>query len=289
MKKRILIILIIVIVITLIITLTYIKLKNTKSTPTKQIEKSCEIEEYEYKNRKVFKIAPQENTTNNKTILYLHGGAYMAEMTKEHWSFIEKLVQDTGATVILPDYPLAPMYNYKDVFEMIEPLYIEMVNKIDSKNIILMGDSAGGGLCAALLEKLEETIPIPEKTILISPWLDVSMSNKEMEKVQPYDTDLNIESLKVAGISYAAGLNLKNYLVSPIYGDISKLKNVTIFTGTYDILNPDVYELEKKMNEIGESIEVKTYEQAKHNWVIMNNSEEDLIEQGYNDLCKIIN
>ena len=94
----------------------------------------------------------------------------MAEATSNHWEFIENLVDDTGATVILPDYPLTPKYNYKDVFNMVVPLYKEIQQKVDVSNeLIIMGDSAGGGLSLALLEKIsQEDIKMPKKTILIS-------------------------------------------------------------------------------------------------------------------------
>ena len=53
----------------------------------------------------------------------------VGEIENEHWNFVEKLIKDTNNTIILPDYPLAPKYTYKDVFNMIEPLYKEIVDK----------------------------------------------------------------------------------------------------------------------------------------------------------------
>ena len=105
----------------------------------------------------------------------------MAEVTKDHWDFIKKIVEDTNATVIVPDYPLAPKYTYKEVFNMMEPLYKEIVSKVDMEKFIVMGDSAGGGLALALEEKLsQEEIEMPEKTILISPWLDTRLTNPKI-------------------------------------------------------------------------------------------------------------
>ena len=81
-----------------------------------------------------------------------------------------------------------------------------------------MGDSAGGGMALALTQKIgKEELTKPSKTILISPWLDVTMENSEIKKVQEKDKMLNAEILKLAGISYAREENdTKNYLVSPI-------------------------------------------------------------------------
>ena len=67
-----------------------------------------------------------------------------------------------------------------------------------------MGDSAGGGLSLALLEKIsQEDIKMPKKTILISPWLDVRMDNPKIEQVKEQDKKLNKEALKIAGLAYA--------------------------------------------------------------------------------------
>ena len=216
----------------------------------------------------------------------------MAEATKQHWEFIEKLVDDTGATVIMPDYPLTPKYNYKDVFNIVIPLYKEIQQKVNaSEELIVMGDSAGGGLSLALLERLsqEENILMPKKTILISPWLDVRLNNPDIEKVQQYDKKLNKESLKLAGIAYAGNDGINDYLVNPIDGDLSRINNLTVFIGIDDILNPDVHKLKKKAEEINIDIDVKEYEEAGHIWIIDRDSNEEIVKKGYEDLINVIN
>lgn len=253
-----------------------------------EVEEVCKITVERYMERNVFIITPKEQKTDTK-ILYFHGGAYVAEATKQHWQFIEKMAKDTGATVILPDYPLTPKYIYSDVFEMIEPLYKDIVEKIGSEHLVIMGDSAGGGMGLALEEKIgKDGIPMPAKTILISPWLDVSLSNPHISEIQKLDTELNKDTLILAGISYASNDGVENYLVSPINGPLDKLKDITILIGTHDILNPDVKLLQEKAEDIGVQIDVKEYEKAKHIWIIEKNSSEELIEEGYQDIINLI-
>lgn len=277
----------ILISITLII-IYYLNVDIETKVP-KQLEETCKLETQYFMQRKIFILTPKNTQKTDLKILYFHGGSYVAEATQKHWKFLEKIVQDTGATIILPDYPLTPKYTYKDVFKMIVPLYKEIIEEIDTNNIILMGDSAGGGMGLALLEKLvEENIAQPRKTILISPWLDVKLENPDIEKLEPYDTQLNKETLKLAGIAYASEDGKDSYLVNPINGDLSKIKNVTIFTGTYDILYADVKKLQEKAINEGNSIEVKEYEKAQHIWIIEKNSETNLVEKGYQDLINCI-
>lgn len=247
MKFKILIIVMFIITIFLltISTMVYFFYGDISSKIPEHMDKVCVIEEEQYKNRRVFIIKPNESTKNKKVVLYLHGGAYMAELTKTHWNFLIHAVEDTGATFIVPDYPLAPQYDYTDVFDMIDPLYKEIIKKVKSENLIVMGDSAGGGMALALIQKMaKEGKENPNKTILISPWLDVTMQNPEIEKVKEKDKLLNKDLLKMAGISYAgAEEDTKEYLVSPIYGNLEILENIVIYTGTHDILNPDVHKL----------------------------------------------
>ncbi len=278
-----------IIIAIILLLIAYYTIVDIKSSVPKAIEKKCQIETKQYMGRNLFIITPKNKERSNIKILYFHGGAYVAETTKKHWEFIEQIVNDTGATVILPDYPLTPKYIYKDVFKMVVPLYKEIIEKIDINQFILMGDSAGGGLGLALEEKIgEENLPMPSKTILISPWLDVRLNNPKIEEIQKKDKELNKETLKLAGIAYAGEDGMESFLVNPIEGNLAKLKNVTILTGTYDILNPDVAILKEKAKEVGTQIEVKEYEQAGHIWMIEKNSSEELINKGYQGILESI-
>ena len=152
MKKKIIkSVLALLLIITLIIgvVIIYYKTVDIKTENPKEIEEIFNVEIKEYSGRKVFIVNPKEQNKSEQTILYIHGGAYMAEVTKDHWDFIKKIVEDTNATVIVPDYPLAPKYTYKEVFNMMEPLYKEIISKVDMEKFIVMGDSAGGGLALA--------------------------------------------------------------------------------------------------------------------------------------------
>ena len=81
---------------------------------------------------------------------------------------------------------------------------------------------------------------------------------------------------------------MNSYLVNPIEGDLSKLQNVTILTGTYDILNPDVQILKEKAEKIGVKINVKEYEKAGHIWMIEKNDNQELVQQGYEEILELI-
>ena len=289
-KVKIAISVVVIIVILAGLTISYFLFSDIESKETKEIRQNCNVEVERFMGRKIFIIRPKDEKVSEKKILYFHGGSYVAEMSNNHWNFIEQLVLDTKMTIIIPDYPLAPKYTYKDVFKMVKPLYKEILEEVESNDLILMGDSAGGGLSLALAEEMaEENYELPEKTILISPWLDVSLENTQIKEVQKLDKELNKDTLKLAGIAYAGGEeNLQNFLVSPIQGDISKLKNIVIFTGSNDILMPDMYKLQEKGKKENVEIKINEYQGAGHIWLITKKGDSNIIEKGYNDLLKEI-
>ena len=275
MKKviKIIVIILIIILLAAIIGAIYWFNGNIEAKPSE--EKNYNIAEEKFAQRKVFVLTPKTEKSN-KVILYLHGGAYVGEIEQEHWLFFNEIIKYTNATIIVPDYPLAPQYNYEDAINMVLPLYEKILEKVKQENLILMGDSAGAGMSLSLVQKIaEDKLIQPSKTILISPWLDVTMSNKEIDEVQKRDSKLNKNILKIVGIVYAkTEENTTNYLVSPIYGKLENLKNIVVYTGTNDILNPDVHILEQKL----EDIKINEYEGAIHNWIL-----EKYVDEKYNN------
>ncbi len=294
-KTRCSIKIIVVIVIFLILIIIgmwgYFWIVDIESRVPENISKEYNIKEETFYNRKVYIIKSKKNVENPKNIIYFHGGAYMAEAMEYHWDFLTDIVDATNTNIIFPDYPLSPKYNYKDVFSMIIPLYKRIIENINPKDIILMGDSAGGGMALGLVEELgKENIDLPEKTILISPWLDINLTNSKIDEVEQYDKDLSKEKLLLAGIAYTAGDNEEeNFWVNPINGPLDKLKNVIIFTGKYDILNPDVHLLKEKAEKAGTNVEIKEYDGAEHIWIVKRSiTKNELAEKAFNDLIDIL-
>ena len=153
------------------LTIAYFFNTDIQTKEPRRVSADCEIHTYTYMERNVFTVTKKnaEEIGNQKYIVYFHGGSYVAEATQNHWDFLEDIVKDTGYTVIMPDYPLTPKYHYQDVYNMVEPLYKEIIETVGNENVILMGDSAGGGTALGLNEKMaEEAVALPSKTILIS-------------------------------------------------------------------------------------------------------------------------
>lgn len=202
-----------------------------------------------------------ENEDVERLVIYLHGGIYVNEIRNPHISFCDKLAKKINATVFAPLYPLAPNHTYEETYEIVEKLYKDLLTI--NKPIIVMGDSAGGGLSAAFCEYLAvNELPQPKNLILISPWLDVSMSG-DYDEVE-FDPMLGVDGLREMGETWAGDLDPKDYKVSPLFGDIKKLPKTTLFVGTHEIFYPDVVKFYNKLKDNGIDVELNIGEEMTH-------------------------
>ena len=180
-------------------------------------------------------------------VFYIHGGYYVYQMGLEQMAAMNRIANETNAMVVMPIYRLAPFTTAEKGHETMMALYEKVTAENAGKKIILMGDSAGGGYSLALAEGLSARgLSQPDELVLLSPWVDVTMSNPGIADF--YDPMLTVTMGKMSGEAWAGSLPLDDWLVSPIYGDLSDLKNVSIFVGTRELFYPDDTLLYEKLN-----------------------------------------
>ena len=135
----------------------------------------------------------------------------------------------------------------------------------------LFGDSAGGGLALSLAQQLRDqnVLHRPQKIVLASPWLDLTLSNPDIEKIQGNDVLLERELLAKAAKNYAGDFSLKDPRVSPLYGNLDDLKEIFTVVGTDDILFPDVLRLEKRIEKTeGTKLHLEVVEGMMHDFLV---------------------
>lgn len=242
--------------------------ERTYTEPSRRLHRKHRIEKRDVNGHLVWTIAPKDNGCD-KQIIYLHGGAYVNSFASQHWEFMSKLVDALDCTVTAPNYPHAPEYHVHDVFEFLLPLYLELASGARSENVTLMGDSSGGGISLALAQRLrEDGLPQPRNVVLLSPWLDATLSHPEIVSVDKIDPFLGVDGLKYAGAAYARDVDPKSYLVSPVYGSFRNLAPVTVFIGTRDLFLPDCRKLRERAAAEGVSIDYREYDCMVHNWML---------------------
>ncbi|MGX7420021.1 alpha/beta hydrolase [Carnobacterium gallinarum] len=256
--------------------LTGIKLKKQvakkqhkeKSAPPKKIHQQVMVERNELDSC-VYYVLTSREKSSQKEIIYFHGGGYIHSITSLHWEFLASLVVRLQCRIIVPMYPLAPKYTYQAVYDFVLPLYQQVIQRVRPENCFLMGDSAGGGISLGLAQLLKERqLPQPKGIVLLSPALDMSLSNEEIDQVAIHDPILATPAVKEIAEWYSGDRGVKDPLISPIYGDFHGLAPISLFTGTYDITNPDAKRLQHQLAKEGIPLEYHEYEKMLHDWVL---------------------
>lgn len=202
-------------------------------------------------------------------VVYLHGGAFIDEITPFHWKVVDRISHLSGCPVIVPLYELMPYATHKEAFDFVESIYSNLLLNHPDKKVVFMGDSAGAGLALSICEYFaQNNICQPEKLVLFSPWLDVSMSNKDMDNYVDKDVMLSPPALKVCGKHWADGLATDDYRISPMFGDVDRLDNITMFAGDEEIFYPDIVKFYERIKNAGKKCSLYTGRNLGHAYPI---------------------
>lgn len=220
---------------------------------------------------KGFMTTVDKNSSAGCHIFFLHGGGCVMDAAAYHTDVICALA-DRGLRITAYDYPLFPETDYVDICEAVYEAYTELTALYPEDEIVLYGDSAGGALALHLLMRLrdEGAINRPAKSILVSPMLDLSMSNPDIRQYVEGDSSLNYTGCKILAF-YMAGLGkAKSPDHSPIYGDLNDLGQLLMFYGSREILRPDCERLVEMLSTAeGSYIEAHTGEEKLHDYVMI--------------------
>jgi triacylglycerol lipase len=184
-------------------------------------------------------------SSSGKYVVAIHGGGYIVQPNVVlHWLDYAAMARDTGATVIVPIYPLAPHGTAATVVPAMADLISSEIDQYGPENVSVYGDSAGGGLALATGQELvRRGDAVPAHMVLISPWLDVTLSNPAIEFVD--DPELSTKALQ-PGQQWAGDLDPADPLVSPLYGSLAGLPPTAVYAGSLDLFAPDVLVLQDK-------------------------------------------
>ena len=206
-----------------------------------------------------------ESSDRNKLILYVHGGGYVSGSCSDHRGFVSRLAKNTGFTNFVYEYRLAPEYPFPAALNDSVSIYKAILsNGYIPKNLLIAGESAGGGLALALLLALKEkNIPMPAAAVAISPWTDLSCSG-ESYKTKNKVSVAPLNSWKVFSKHYVGENSPKNPLISPLFGNLEGLPPIFINSGTSDELFDDGKEFVAKASEAGVNATFRSGEGQVH-------------------------
>ena len=218
------------------------------------------VSQYKIGKMQVFESVAEDDS--KPIVLYIHGGAYVNNFTPPHWKAMAEWAEKTGCGIVTPNYPLLFQYTAKDAHPLMVQLYRQLLERFPAKRIIIMGDSAGGGFSLALTQELKaDSIDLPGRLALISPWVDVVGGD---DALQEFDTFLNLKVLRLVGTDWAVEMDVHDPMISPLYGDMQGLPPTDLFAGTWETLYTDIVNTYEKMKASGVDAHLHVKEKMGH-------------------------
>ncbi len=219
------------------------------------------------RDRDVWIISPIHRDSDD-LILYLHGGGYVQNITRDHWKIIREIGIQSGATLVVPDYPLAPEATCPEAFDFLEELYANLFQCREPRNTIFMGDEAGGGLALGFARHLRDRQgKQPSRIILFSPWLDVTRDEPGLRQIYTEKQSAALQELHVSGKAWAGSMDQDDYRVSPLYGDFTGLGAISLFAGKGELFLSDARKLRERLSEQNLSCRYEEFPGRLKDWI----------------------
>ena len=229
------------------------------------------------------------SASSGRVILYFPGGSFIDAPREVHWKFLDSLAQDTGAEIAVPLYPLLPDADAETAYAALTEFYGDFAAGLPDGELIFMGDSAGGGMAVSFAMLLRDAgQPGPDKLILLSPWLDVTLSDPDIPAYEKKDPALDSEQLRHLGVLWAGDLELTDPVVSPLYGSFEGLGRISLFTGTAELLYPDIMRLDEKLTEAGIEHDTLVSSGMFHVWPVFFSYHIPESEESYADIVRLV-
>jgi len=204
------------------------------------------------------------------TILYLHGGGYVCGSPRTHLGLLKRLAEEAHAQVLGLDYRLAPEAPYPAaVVDAWAAYWWLLTQGVTPGSIFVAGDSAGGGLCVALMVALRDAgMPLPAGALLFSPWVDLAFRGRSIQDNAPRDW-LSEAWLRACASMYLQETEPGAPLASPLYADLQGLSPLLIQVGTAEMLFDDATRLAQRAFDAGVPVELELWENMVHVWQML--------------------
>ena len=211
------------------------------------------------------------DTTDDRAILYLHGGGYTMGSCTTHRALAARIAIASKAPALQPEYRLAPEHPFPAALQDCVAAYRWLIDcRISPQNTVVAGDSAGGGLAIALALTLrDDDAPLPAAIVCVSPWVDLELTGESLTTRAKVDPVCSLEDSRLHAVQYVGEADPRAPLVSPIHADLNGLPPILIHVGDREILLSDATRLAERAREDGVEVELRIWEGMWHVWHLL--------------------
>jgi acetyl esterase/lipase len=203
--------------------------------------------------------------SNQRAILYAIGGGYVSGSCKDHRSMVAKLAKGSGVQILLIEHRLAPEDPYPAALEDEIAAYRWLLEQgFLPENLMIVGESAGGGLCLATLLALRDLgLPLPSAAVAISPWTDLTLSGES--HLTKRKVCMSPQGMSTVCVTYYVGSqDPRHPWISPLFGDLKGLPPILISVGDADTLFSDSTRFAEKAQIAGVDLTLSIGENQMH-------------------------
>ena len=213
-------------------------------------------------------LPPQ--SAKDKVILYTVGGGYVSGSCSDHRALVGKVTLGSGVSTLLFDHRLAPEDPFPGALEDVLTAYRWLLaDGFTADNILIMGESAGGGLClASLLAIRDQGLPLPAAAVALSPWTDLALTGESYRTKAAVGIDPP-GMATVCSKYYAGDRDPRLPWISPLYGDLRGLPPLFICVGSYEPMLDDSTRFAEKAQAAGVDVCLLVGEEMVHCYPLM--------------------
>ena len=198
-------------------------------------------------------------------LLWLHGGAYVQGSSTTHAELCHHLAAATRMPVWALDYRLAPEHRFPAWLDDAVAAHLQLVERHGPERVAVGGDSAGGGLALALVQRLrDEGLPQPAAVVALSPWTDLLGEGRSWTDNAAVDPVIEAGALRTIGQGLVAGHDPHDPLLSPRWGDLAGCPPLLVEVGTTEVLLDDARAVVEAQRRAGGTAVLSTWPEAPH-------------------------
>jgi monoterpene epsilon-lactone hydrolase len=207
-----------------------------------------------------------DNCLAARVLFYVHGGAFVARTPDVHAAMLAEWSQALNARALMIDYRLAPEYPYPAALDDCLASYAWLLEQgVEPHNIAVAGDSAGGNLAMAALQRIKgEGLPLPACAVLLSPFLDFTLSGLSALINSRRDPVFNLAFGVGIRRLYAEPINYGDSGVSPLFGDFTGLPPILFQVGSTEMLLDDSVRAAAEAHHAGIPVQLEIWDQLPH-------------------------
>lgn len=205
------------------------------------------------------------------TVLHLHGGAYRRGSPNVFGFQLARIAKSLGIPRLVGvKYGLAPERPFPAGLDDALAVYEHLLESTPAERIVVWGDSAGGGLAAALLLRIgERALPRPRGAVLLSPWADLRVTATSFAENAKSDSLFSRANALEAAEEYLAGQEPSDPRISAVLGDWSGQPPILVLASRAEVLRDDAIELTRAAAAAGVSARLELVDGVQHIWPVM--------------------